>query len=149
MIICDNGCPVNGTVTCCMECSERETCKQRCAETPDACGGSHTTNENGLEVFRSRQMETIQKIISVVRMKKECEDQEKKLKDQLKAAMEQYGIKKFDSDELSIVYVAEGTRSTVDTTALKRLYPDIAAECTKVSKTGAYVKVTVKGGDDK
>ncbi len=146
MTICENGCPVNGSVTCCMECAERGTCKQACEETPDVCGESYVSNGTELEVFQNRQMETIQKIITVLRMKKECEQREKELKDQLKAAMEQYGIKKFTSDELEIVYIAEGTRTSIDTTELKRLNPDIAAQFTKVSKTGAYVKVTVKEG---
>ena len=61
--------------------------------------------------------------------------------------MEQYGIKKFSSDELEITYVPDGIRTAVDGTKLKKLHPEIAEECSKVSNTSAYVKITVKGGD--
>jgi len=92
-------------------------------------------------------MTVLQNIADLCTTKKQIEAQEKELKDKLKQAMEQFGIKKFESDILNITYVPEGTQSKVDTTKLKKLYPDIAEECTKVSKTSAYIKVTVKGGE--
>ena len=79
-------------------------------------------------------------------MKKQCEAQEKELKDQLKKAMEEYGIKKFESDILNITYVAETTSTSVDSAKLKRKYPQVAEECSKTSKKSSYIKVEVKEG---
>ena len=59
--------------------------------------------------------------------------------------MEKYGVKKFESDILNITYVAESVATSIDSAKLKKLHPDIAEECSKVSKKSAYIKVEVKG----
>lgn len=41
----------------------------------------------------------------------------------------------------TVTTVAESERVVVDTARLKREYPDIASECSKLSKTKAFVKV--------
>lgn len=118
-----------------------------CSEVPEKCGCSVYDEESGLEVFRSQQIEVLQKIATIVNMKKQCEEQEKTLKDQLKQAMEQYGVKKFESDILNITYVAPSESVSVDTAQIKKKYPDIAKECSKTTKKSAYIKVEVKGGE--
>ena len=89
----------------------------------------------------------MQEICNIVTIKKQVEAKEKELKEKLKAAMEQYGIKKFSSDELEIIYVPDGIRVQINSAKLKKLHPEIAKECSDVSTTSAYVKITVKGGD--
>ena len=63
--------------------------------------------------------------------------------------MEKYGVKKFETDEVTFTYVAPTTRNTIDSKALKAEQPDIAALYTKTSNVKASVKITVKGGDKK
>ena len=61
--------------------------------------------------------------------------------------MEKCNIKKFESDILNITYVAESTKTSIDSAKLKKKYPAIADECSKTSNKSAYIKVEVK--DDK
>lgn len=111
------------------------------------CADAIFDEETALATFKSQSVVVLEKIAAVVNMKKQCEEQEKTLKDQLKQAMEQYGVKKFESDILNITYVAESTATSIDSAKLKKLHPDIAQECSKVSKKSAYIKVEVKGGE--
>ncbi len=147
MIKCRNECLLNKFDGCCYSCPEFDSCTQSCSDHPDSCGESTFDEESGLTEFKTSQVEVIQGIVNAVKLKKQIEAKEKKLKDKLKEAMERYGVKKFNSDLLNIVYIPEGQRSQIDSAKLKKAYPDIAAECTKVSKTSAYVKVTVKEGE--
>ena len=147
MIKCQNSCPLGKFEGCCYSCPEMQTCKESCSEVPEQCQCSTFDEESGLAVFEQKQIAVLQQIASIVRIKKQCEEQEKELKDQLKQAMEEYGVKKFESDILNITYVAESTATSIDSTKLKKLYPKIAEECSKTSKKSAYIKVEVKEGE--
>ena len=147
MIKCKNTCPTGQFEGCCFECDLKETCKEVCELIPSECGDSimqDAEEETGLQVFKQGQMAVLQKITDIVTAKKKLEEQEKELKEKLKEAMEKCNIKKFESDILNITYVAETTQTSIDSTKLKKKYPDIAEECSKVSKKSAYVKVVVK-----
>jgi len=100
--------------------------------------------ETGLQVFKQGQMAVLKQIADIITTKKKLEEQEAELKAKLKDAMEKCNIKKFESDILDITYVAETTQTSIDSAKLKKKYPDIAEECSKVSKKSAYVKVVVK-----
>lgn len=133
---------------CCCLCPEKDDCTQYCGDHYDLCGKAEfTEEETSVEVFTERHAVVLRKIADIVTQKKALEATEKELKDKLKEAMEAYNVKKFSSDILDITYVPDGTRSSIDTAKLKKLHPDIAAQCTKVSKTSAYIKVTVKDGE--
>ena len=151
MIKCQNACPF-GIFTdnrCCRECVryKNNTCGSCCSDDPSTCGEAKFDEESGLQTFKTSQVDVMQEICNIVTIKKQVDAKEKELKEKLKAAMEQYGIKKFSSDELEITYVPNGIRTTINGAKLKKLHPEIAEECSNVSKTSAYVKVTVKGGD--
>lgn len=148
MIKCENKCLLGKFDGCCYCCPEKYGCTEMCSEVPDSCGCATFDEEGGLELFKSQQLTVLQKIADLCTAKKQIEAEEKNLKDKLKQAMEQYGVKKFESDILNITYIAEGTKNSIDSAKLKKLHPDIAKECTKVSKTSAYIKVTVKGGEE-
>lgn len=147
MIKCENSCPLGKFNGCCYVCPEFKGCEDACSEVPEQCGCSTFDEEGGLEIFKKQQVTVLQNIADLCLAKKKIEAQEKELKDKLKQAMEQYGVKKFESDILNITYVAEGTQTKLDSTMVKKLHPDVAAECSKTSKTSAYIKVTVKGGE--
>lgn len=147
MIKCNQKCPFGTFEGCCQCCPDANVCGLKCAENPTECCESTFDEESGLQTFKTSQIDVLQEICNLVTIKKQVETKEKALKEKLKEAMEQYGIKKFSSDELEVVYVADGTRTSVDGTKLKKNHPNIYKECTKTSKVSAYVKVTVKGGD--
>lgn len=56
--------------------------------------------------------------------------------------MEQYGVKSFKYNKLSLTYVDETTTVKIDSKQIK--YPNVYAECSKPSNVSAYVKITVK-----
>ena len=147
MIKCKNSCPLDKFEGCCFECDLKENCEEACQLIPSECGDSimdEVSEKTGLQVFQQGQLAVLQKIADIVTAKKKLEEQEKELKEKLKEAMEKCNVKKFESDILNITYVAETTSTSIDSAKLKKKYPDIAAECSKTSKTSAYVKVTAK-----
>lgn len=145
MIKCIDGeCPRGKFGGCCVECPDIDSCDDACAMVHDDACGAKYEEENSLATFETQQLEVLQKITEVVNIKKQYEEQEKALKEQLKSAMEKYNVKKFESDVLNITYVDETTATSIDSAKLKKLYPNIAAECSKTSKKSAYVKITLK-----
>lgn len=131
---------------CCISCSEHDTCDEACEQAADYENCEYAVNEEtALIDFEKAQLTVLEKISTIIKMKKQCEEQEKQLKDEIKDAMEKYGIKKFESDVLNITYVAESEVTSVDSAKLKKLYPEIAAECSKTSKRSSYIKVETKG----
>lgn len=67
-----------------------------------------------------------------IRMQEEAAAMVESLKDQLKAQMQAAGVDTLASDEHKATYKAV-TSSRVDTTALKRDLPEIAAQYTKTT----------------
>ena len=147
MIKCKNPCLLGKFDGCCHCCPEFGSCGAECSEKFNDCGEAIIDGDSGMELFQATQMTILNDIADLVTQKKKLEAAEKKLKDELKGAMEQYGIKKFSSDILDITYVAEATSTSLDSTRLKKEKPDVYAAFTKTSKKSAYVKVTVKEGD--
>lgn len=151
MIKCKNECPVGKFDGCCFFC-EIKGCKDKCTENPSDCGEAIKVDDvvqeqdekKALEAFQGGQVEVLQGIASIIKQKKALDAQEADLKAKLQEAMELYGIKKFESDILNITYVAETTSTSIDSTKLKKKYPDIAAECSKTSNKKAYIRVSVK-----
>ena len=141
MIKCKDGECANGKDMCCFSCDE--ACEDRCNMHNNTCG-KVINEETAVAQFEQGQVAVLQSIASIVVQKKQLEEQEKQLKEKLQKAMEDYGVKKFESDVLNITYVAATTSTSIDSTKLKKKYPDIAEECSKVSNKSAYVKVVIK-----
>ncbi len=150
MIKCKNECPneqvnFNG---CCAVCPDRDSCEDACEKDPTNCGDSSTeagNEETALVAFKETQLTVLNEIAALVTAKKDLEAKEADLKVKLQAAMEAHGIKKFESEILNITYVAATSAESVDSAKLKKKYPEIAAECSKISNRKAYVKVALKG----
>ena len=70
------------------------------------------------------------------------------LKGFLIKAMRDNGIKKYETDRLSITYVAPTTRATIDSTRLKKELPDIATQYSKVSEVKDTVRITLRNTDE-
>lgn len=146
MIKCENECPKNEFGGCCFECPDKEKCVEACDLKPEECGQATYDENAGLVAFKDNSVSVIQQVCDICTAKKQLEEQEKTLKEQLKQAMEKFGVKKFESDLLNITYIAETMAVSVDTAKLKKLHPEIAEECSKTSVKSAYIKVEVKKG---
>lgn len=146
MIKCKNSCPNGKFEGCCAQCPERKSCSEVCEQTINysQCTDAIIDEETGLVEFKNQQLQVLQQIANVIKMKKQCEEQEKGLKDKLKQAMEKFNVKKFESDVLNLTYVAEAISTSIDSAKLKKKYPEIAEECSKSVKKSSYIKVSVK-----
>lgn len=135
---------------CCGTCEEVSTCEVSCTShhaigfgDPKDCEDAEIINDD-LVAFQTSVPDTINQITELIVMKKQLDEQEKLLKQKLVEAMEAYGVKKFENEQIAMTYVAPTTRSTIDGTRLKKDHPDIAEQYTKVSDVAASVRVTVK-----
>ena len=146
MIKCENECLKGKFEGCCFVCPFKDECDEACDSRPDICSQSIYDESAGLIAFKDSSVAVIQQVCDICTAKKQLEEQEKALKDQIKQAMEKFGVKKFESEQLTITYVGETTAVSVDTTKLKKLHPDIAEECSKTSVKSAYIKVEIAKG---
>lgn len=140
--------PVCGLNICCFECDRKDSCGEVCRDVenglaqdcPDAF-----SEETALFAMKKDAAAVIRAIADLTIQKKKIEDQEKEMRVQLIKAMEQYGVKKFESDRVSFTYTAPTIRNSIDSTKLKKELPDVAAKYTKTSNVSASVKIEVKG----
>ena len=144
MIHCKNDCPLGKFDGCCRSCPDRPDCPEACEHDPNQCGDANWDEETGLVGFQESQLVTLNAIAALTARKKAIEEQEKNMKAALFAAMEQYGIKKFETDTLTLTYVAPTISHGIDTGKLKKKYPDAAADCAKDTPKAGYVKITLK-----
>lgn len=139
------GCP-HEYDCCCFECDEFKECESACNLKPETCNQSEIEGETSLEVFKNANVEVINSIAQLTVAKKKIEDQEKDMKEKLLAAMEKYGITKFDNELIKITYFAPTTTTSIDSTRLKNEKPEIAKEYSKTSNKKSYIKIEVKAG---
>ena len=140
------GCP-HEYENCCYECEELKGCEAACNLKPESCGKSENDGETSLQVFKNANIDVINAIAQLTTAKKQIEDQEKDMKEKLLAAMEHYGITKFDNDIIKVTYYASSTSTTIDSTRLKAEKPEIVKEYSKTSNKKSYIKIEVKAGD--
>ena len=146
MIKCENPCPFGRFNGCCRECPMEKSCEDPCEYSPDKCETAVIEgDQTALAMFRRNQLDTLNAIAALITHKKALEEQEKDLKKSLYDAMAKFGIKKFESEVLNLTLVEPTTVTSVDSTKLKKLYPAIADECSKVTSKAGYIKVTLKG----
>jgi predicted phage-related endonuclease len=86
--------------------------------------------------------EELQRLKQYQEIKLKAEMLEKEIKQQLLIAMENNGIKKWNNDVFSAIYVAETQRTSIDTKRLKEELPDIAEEYSKTSNVKSSVRVS-------
>lgn len=132
-----------GKDCCCLECEEKENCKDVCSDLSPNCEDA-VTEETALATMKQEAAAVIKVIADLTLQKKQIEDQEKAMREKLREAMEKYGVKSFETPEIKFTYVAPTTRTSIDSTKLKKDLPDVAAKYSKTSKVSASVKITVK-----
>lgn len=132
-----------GKVCCCLECEVRESCVGVCNILSPDCEDAFS-EETALATMQTEAAAIIKSIVDLTLKKKKIEDQEKTMKEQLKVAMEKYGVKSFENEAIKFTYVAPTVENRLDSKALKADLPDVAAKYTKQNPKAGYVKVTVK-----
>lgn len=135
---------VCGKMCCCLDCEEKETCKDVCTQLSADCKDAFT-DETALVALQTEAAAIIKGIVNLTVQKKQIEEQEKAMRVQLMAAMEKYGVKQFDSEQVRFTYVAPTTRTTIDSAKLKKELPDVAAKYSKTSNVSASIQIKVKG----
>lgn len=132
-----------GKVCCCLECEEKETCKDVCTELSPDCEDVFS-EETALATMQTEAAAIIKGIVALTLQKKQIEDQEKEMRVQLMAAMEKHGVKSFENDDVKFTYVAPTTRTTIDSAKLRKDLPDVAAKYSKTSNVSASIQIKVK-----
>lgn len=132
-----------GKVCCCLDCEEKETCKDVCNALSPDCEDAFD-EETALATMQTEAAAVIKGIVNLTVQKKQIEEQEKEMRVQLMVAMEKYGVKTFDAEQVRFTYVAPTTRTTIDSAKLKKDLPEVAEKYSKTSNVSASVKITVK-----
>lgn len=83
------------------------------------------------------------KIIKLEMDLKTLDAMQKEMKAGLMALMIEHNVKKWSSDRLTITRKLDDTRESLDTAKLKKEYPDIYAECVKVSPVKGSITIKV------
>jgi hypothetical protein len=145
----ESECP-HGLNICCGICDEVTTCKYSCTShhaigfgDPEDCEDAEVINDE-LIAFQSSVPEALRIITEITIQKQKLDEQEKQMKKIILESMEKYGVKKFENEQVCFTYVAPTIRTSVDSTKLKKKYPDIAEECSKTSNVSASVRISVK-----
>jgi len=86
----------------------------------------------------------IERIRDIEVLKKSLDKEYKKFKEVLIDGMEEYDIKKVDTDDLLITYCEPTERVSIDTKKLYAEYPDAAFACERDSAVKASVRITVR-----
>lgn len=98
---------------------------------------------NELELGKIEEQISIS-IAELQNKQQELQTKNEKIKEQIKLAMEQNEVKKYENDYISITYVAPTTRTTVDSKLLKEKYEDIYNECSKTSNVKSSLRIKIK-----
>lgn len=98
---------------------------------------------NELELGKIEEQISIA-IAELQNKQQELQTKNEEIKEQIKFAMEQNEVKKYENDYISITYVAPTTRTTVDSKLLKEKYEDIYNECSKTSNVKSSLRIKIK-----
>lgn len=139
-----------GKDCCCCDCEDSKDCKDVC-HTFELLGKKVLEECEELEQEETDIISLDQKVPQAIRAMTDLLTQQKALEQQvsdmrevIKAAMERYGVKSFENDDIKITYIAPTERTSVDTTRLKKEHPEIAEAYKKVSQVKATVKIESK-----
>lgn len=104
--------------------------------------------ENEVELFEKNNMVVFQRLAEFKKAQDEMKKQEEKLKADLEKSMQEYGIKSFKNDYVTLSYVEASTSESIDLKAMQekepKLYDELLADYKKVTSKKAYVRITVK-----
>lgn len=104
--------------------------------------------KNELELFEKQNLAVFKQLADFKKKQEEMKKQEDELKAQLEKSMDEYDIKSFKNDYITISYVEGSISETIDLKALENkepeLYKDLLKDYKKVTSKKPYVRFTVK-----
>ena len=119
----------------------------KCTQECDICWNKALT---GIE-FKAAVPGLPVEIMPVLKKLQELEIQSKQiieteeiLKADLLKAMETHNVKKWDNEVMTVTYTAPTTRTSIDSTKLKREMPEVAEKYTKTSNVKASIRIKLK-----
>lgn len=139
-----------GKDCCCYDCTDAKNCQDVCPtykeldkKVLDECEELEQV-ETEVVSLDQKVPQAIKAMTDLLTQQKELEQKVSDMREVIKAAMEQYGVKSFENDDIKITYVAPTERKSIDSTRLKKEHPEIAEAYQKVSQVKASVKIEVK-----
>lgn len=107
------------------------------------------SNENNqVQLFEQQHMQVFKQLADITKTKKQLEEQEKKVKEDLEKAMDQYDIKSIDNHFVKITRVNGSTSTSVDLKAMQekepKLYGELLEDYPKVTNKKSYLTFKVK-----
>lgn len=133
-----------GQKICCFECNEKTICAYACNFYSNKDCENVYEESTAMQVFNNKAMVLMKNIAELDKQRKALETQDKEVREALKKTMDEFGIKSFENDILKVTFVAETTRTSIDSVKLKKDYPEIAEKYSKTSKVSASVRIAVK-----
>ena len=137
-----------GKDCCCYDCTDAKTCKTKCQtfdelgkKVVDECEEAYFTDVVTLD---QKVPQAIKAMTDLMAEQKKLDQQISDMREVIKAAMEQFGVKSFENDDIKITYIAPTERKSIDSTRLKKEHPEIAEAYQKISPVKASVKIEVK-----
>ena len=97
----------------------------------------------GFELAKLYEAEQI--IIKAKEEQKRAEETQKEVYNAILKAMEEQGVKTYETDTMKITYVAPTTRVTLDTARLKKENPLMVKAYERETETKASLRITLKG----
>ena len=94
--------------------------------------------------FLAKIEEAQRLIIEANKLKEQAEANMETVKEAVMQAMEQNGISKYEDDTLRITYVAAYSKTSIDSTKLKKEMPEVAEKYQKVTNVKATLKFELK-----
>jgi len=107
-----------------------------------------SNEKNEVQVFEQQHLEVFQQLATITKTKKQLEEQEKKVKEDLEKAMDAYDIKSIDNQFLKITRVNGSTSTSVDLKLMQekepKLYGELLEDYPKVTTKKSYLTFKVK-----
>jgi pantothenate kinase-related protein Tda10 len=103
---------------------------------------------NDLQIFEQSNLAIFQKLAEFKKAQEQMKSQEEELKAQIEKAMEEYCVKSFKNEYITISYVEGSTSESIDLKELEKkepeLYKDLLGDYPKITTRKPYVKFLVK-----
>lgn len=105
-------------------------------------------SENEVAVFEGQYLAKMQSLSDMMKQKKKIEAEEKKLKESLKKAFDEYGIKSIENAYIKITRVAGSTSTSIDLDTMKekepKLYDELLADYPKTTTRADSIRFDVR-----
>lgn len=99
------------------------------------------TYENGNYILKQKVAMQLAEYENIIKRLKEQEDD---LKNSIMAAMEEYGVIKIDTDDITVSYIAATARESFDSKKFKKDKPDLYDEYCNLKPVKSSIRIKMK-----